>query len=169
MSDSLSIQKLISHLAPDEIYNLGAMSHVKVSFDIPEYVGDVDGLGTLRLLEAIRILKLENKNHGSYQFETSDNNGNVIFALCNSDSNYIDHESPFIGKSIHIDKNIAVIVILKKGLKLFINLTKGTLDDPKMLMRDVSNTGHWGNGDYELVIKNTDDLEYLMSLIKQAI
>ncbi|MCK0137303.1 DUF5655 domain-containing protein [Arenibacter sp. S6351L] len=67
------------------------------------------------------------------------------------------------------NKNIADIVVLKKGLKLFINLTKGTLDDPKMLMRDVSNTGHWGNGDYELVIKNTDDLEYLMSLIKQAI
>lgn len=67
------------------------------------------------------------------------------------------------------NKNIADIVILKKGLKLFINLTKGTLDDPKMLMRDVSNTGHWGNGDYELVIKNTDDLEYIMSLIKQAI
>ncbi|WP_139855659.1 DUF5655 domain-containing protein [Aequorivita sinensis] len=67
------------------------------------------------------------------------------------------------------DKNIADIVILKKGLKLFINLTKDTLDDPKMLMRDVSNTGHWGNGDYELIIKNTDDLEYIMSLIKQAI
>lgn len=67
------------------------------------------------------------------------------------------------------NKNIADIVILKKGLKLFINLTKGTLDDPKLLMRDVSNTGHWGNGDYELVIKNTDDLEYIMSLIKQAI
>jgi predicted transport protein len=67
------------------------------------------------------------------------------------------------------NKNIADIVILKKGLKLFINLSKGNLDDPKKLMRDVSNTGHWGNGDYELIVKNTDDLEYLMSLIKQAI
>jgi predicted transport protein len=67
------------------------------------------------------------------------------------------------------NKNIADIVLLKKGLKLFINLTKGTLDDSKMLMRDVSNTGHWGNGDYELVIKTTNDLEYIMSLIKQAI
>ncbi|NLP58560.1 DUF5655 domain-containing protein [Lutibacter sp. B1] len=67
------------------------------------------------------------------------------------------------------NKNIADIVILKKGLKLFINLSKGNLNDPKKLMRDVSNTGHWGNGDYELVIKNTDDLEYIMSLIKQAI
>lgn len=67
------------------------------------------------------------------------------------------------------DKNISDIVILKKGLKIFINLSKGHLDDPKNLMRDISNTGHWGNGDYELVITNTDNLEYIMSLIKQAL
>lgn len=67
------------------------------------------------------------------------------------------------------NKNITDIVTLKKGLKLFINLPKGHLEDPKNLMRDVSNTGHWGNGDYELMIKDTDNLEYIMSLIKQAI
>ena len=67
------------------------------------------------------------------------------------------------------NSNIADICIQRKGLKLWINLKKGILDDPKNLMRDVSNIGHWGNGDYELVIKNTDDLEYIMSLIKQAI
>lgn len=67
------------------------------------------------------------------------------------------------------DKNIADIVTLKKGIKLFINLQKGKLEDPKNLMRDVSNTGHWGNGDYELVIKNNDNLEYILYLIKQAI
>tara|TARA_R110001583_G_scaffold114863_1_gene265271 strand:- start:1428 stop:2330 length:903 start_codon:yes stop_codon:yes gene_type:complete len=67
------------------------------------------------------------------------------------------------------NKNISDIVILKKGLKIFINLTKGNLDDPKELMRDISNTGHWGNGDYETIVKDTKDLEYLMSLIKQAI
>tara|TARA_R110000751_G_scaffold104423_10_gene199928 strand:- start:3137 stop:4039 length:903 start_codon:yes stop_codon:yes gene_type:complete len=67
------------------------------------------------------------------------------------------------------NKNISDIVILKKGLKLFINLSIGKLEDPKGIMRDVSNTGHWGNGDYETIIKNTKDLEYLMSLIKQAI
>jgi len=60
-------------------------------------------------------------------------------------------------------------VVLKKGLKLFINLSKGQLDDAKGLMRDVSNTGHWGNGDYETVVTNTKDLEYIMSLIKQTI
>ncbi len=67
------------------------------------------------------------------------------------------------------EKNLSDIVILKKGLKIFINLTKGSLDDPKGLMRDVSDTGHWGNGDYEVVVKDTKDLEYIMSLIKQAI
>lgn len=67
------------------------------------------------------------------------------------------------------NSNIADICIQRKGLKLWINLKKGSLDDPKDLMRDVSDIGHWGNGDYELVIKNTDDLEYIMSLIKQAI
>ena len=67
------------------------------------------------------------------------------------------------------DKNISDIVILKKGLKIFINLTKGNLDDPKNLMRDIANTGHWGNGDYETVVKDTKDLEYIMSLIKQTL
>ena len=67
------------------------------------------------------------------------------------------------------DKNISDIVILKKGLKLFINLPIGKLEDPKEIMRDVSNTGHWGNGDYETIIKSTKDLEYIMSLVKQKI
>lgn len=67
------------------------------------------------------------------------------------------------------DKNIADIVTLKKGIKLFINLQKGKLEDPKNLMRDVSATGHWGNGDYEVVITNEDNLEYILYLIKQAI
>ena len=67
------------------------------------------------------------------------------------------------------DKNIADIVLLKKGLKIFINKKKGELDDPKKLARDISNVGHWGNGDYEIIINDTQDLEYIMSLIKQAL
>ena len=61
LTDSMNLTKIIQECQPDEIYNLGAMSHVKVSFDMPEYVGQVDGLGTLRILEAIRILGLEKK------------------------------------------------------------------------------------------------------------
>ncbi|WP_370451172.1 DUF5655 domain-containing protein [Mesonia sp. K4-1] len=67
------------------------------------------------------------------------------------------------------DKNISDIVILKRGLKLFINLPIGKLEDPKGIMKDVSNTGHRGNGDYETIIKSTKDLEYIMSLVKQKI
>lgn len=66
-------------------------------------------------------------------------------------------------------KNIADIVVLKNNLKIFINLKKGELDDPKNIMRDVSSVGHWGNGDYEVLVSNTKDLEYIMSLIKQAL
>lgn len=67
------------------------------------------------------------------------------------------------------DKNIADIVLLKKGLKIFINKKSGELDDPKKLTRDVSKVGHWGNGDYELIVEDTHNLEYIMSLIKQAL
>ncbi len=67
------------------------------------------------------------------------------------------------------NKNIADISILNKGIKIFINLPKGALDDPKELMRDVSKTGHFGNGDYEILVKDDKNLEYLMSLVKQAI
>jgi len=71
LTDSLNITKIIKLCQPDEIYNLGAMSHVKVSFDVPEYVGQVDGLGTLRILEAVRLLGLEKKTR-IYQASTSE-------------------------------------------------------------------------------------------------
>ena len=59
ISDSISVKNLISKIKPDEIYNLAAQSHVGVSFQIPEYTANVDALGTLRILEAIRSLKLK--------------------------------------------------------------------------------------------------------------
>jgi len=64
--------------------------------------------------------------------------------------------------------NITDIHIQRKSLKLWINLSKGNLDDPKKITRDVSSIGHWGNGDYEIQVKNDDDLEYIISLIKQS-
>lgn len=66
-------------------------------------------------------------------------------------------------------RNIVDIHIQKKDLKIWINLHKGELDDPKKLTRDVSNKGHWGNGDYELLVSDTKNLEYIMSLIKQVL
>lgn len=71
LSDSTNIIRIVQEVQPDEIYNLGAMSHVKVSFDQPEYVADVDGIGTLRILEAVRILGLAEKTK-IYQASTSE-------------------------------------------------------------------------------------------------
>jgi GDPmannose 4,6-dehydratase len=76
MTDSTNLIRLVKEIQPDEIYNLAAMSHVRVSFDIPEYVADTDGVGTLRLLEAIRIAGLENKTR-IYQASTSELYGKV--------------------------------------------------------------------------------------------
>jgi len=76
MTDSTNLLRLIKDIEPDEIYNLAAMSHVRVSFDIPEYVADTDGIGTLRILEAIRILGFEKKCK-IYQASTSELFGKV--------------------------------------------------------------------------------------------
>lgn len=71
MTDSMNLTKIIGEVQPDEIYNLAAMSHVKVSFDIPEYTANADGIGTLRLLEAVRLLGLTSKTR-IYQASTSE-------------------------------------------------------------------------------------------------
>jgi GDPmannose 4,6-dehydratase len=71
LTDSTNIIRIVQEVQPDEIYNLGAMSHVKVSFDEPEYTANVDGLGTLRILEAVRILGLQEKTK-IYQASTSE-------------------------------------------------------------------------------------------------
>ncbi|WP_375561276.1 GDP-mannose 4,6-dehydratase [Bernardetia sp. OM2101] len=71
LTDSTNLIRIIQEVQPDEIYNLGAMSHVKVSFDMPEYVANVDAMGTLRILEAVRILNLTEKTR-IYQASTSE-------------------------------------------------------------------------------------------------
>lgn len=76
MTDTSNVIRLISEIKPDEIYNLAAMSHVKVSFETPEYTADVDGIGTLRILEAVRILGLQHKTR-IYQASTSELFGKV--------------------------------------------------------------------------------------------
>ncbi|MFV1594926.1 GDP-mannose 4,6-dehydratase, partial [Phaeobacter sp. JH20_31] len=70
LTDTSNLTRLLSEIEPDEVYNLGAQSHVAVSFEAPEYTADVDGIGTLRLLEAIRFLGLEKKTR-FYQASTS--------------------------------------------------------------------------------------------------
>ena len=76
LTDATNLIRIVQLVQPDEIYNLGAQSHVAVSFECPEYTADADGVGTLRLLEAIRILKLEKKTR-FYQASTSELYGKV--------------------------------------------------------------------------------------------
>ena len=71
MTDSMNLTRIIQEVQPDEIYNLAAMSHVKVSFDTPEYTANADGIGALRLLEAIRLLGMTDKTR-MYQASTSE-------------------------------------------------------------------------------------------------
>jgi GDPmannose 4,6-dehydratase len=96
LTDSTNIIRIIQEVQPDEIYNLGAMSHVKVSFDSPEYVADVDGIGTLRILEAVRILGLEKKTR-IYQASTSELYGGL--AANKNDKGLYDENSPFYPRS----------------------------------------------------------------------
>ncbi len=96
LTDSTNIIRIIQETQPDEIYNLGAMSHVKVSFDSPEYVANVDGIGTLRILEAVRILGLENKTR-IYQASTSELYGGL--AQNKNDKGFYDESSPFYPRS----------------------------------------------------------------------
>lgn len=76
LTDSTNLIRLIKDIQPDEIYNLAAMSHVSVSFEVPEYTGNTDGLGTLRILEAVRLLGMEKKTR-IYQASTSELYGKV--------------------------------------------------------------------------------------------
>lgn len=96
LTDSTNIIRIIQEVQPDEIYNLGAMSHVKVSFDSPEYVANVDGIGTLRILEAVRILGLCEKTR-IYQASTSELYGGM--SENKNENGFYDENSPFYPRS----------------------------------------------------------------------
>ena len=93
LTDSTNIIRIIKEVDPDEIYNLGAMSHVKVSFEMPEYTADVDGLGTLRILEAVRLLN-KTKKTKIYQASTSELYG-LVQEIPQSESTPFYPRSPY--------------------------------------------------------------------------
>lgn len=99
LTDSMNLTRIIQETQPDEIYNLGAMSHVKVSFDIPEYTANADGIGTLRILEAVRLLGLENKTR-IYQASTSELYG-LVQAVPQSETTPFYPRSPYAVAKIY--------------------------------------------------------------------
>jgi len=93
LTDSMNLTRIIQETKPDEIYNLAAMSHVKVSFDIPEYTANADGIGTLRILEAVRLLGME-KTTKIYQASTSELYG-LVKAVPQSETTPFHPRSPY--------------------------------------------------------------------------
>ncbi|WP_114749042.1 GDP-mannose 4,6-dehydratase [Pleomorphovibrio marinus] len=93
LTDSMNLTRIIQETKPDEIYNLAAMSHVKVSFDTPEYTANADGIGTLRILEAVRLLGMEKKTR-IYQASTSELYG-LVQAVPQSESTPFYPRSPY--------------------------------------------------------------------------
>src|SRR6218665_1146438 len=93
LTDSTNLIRIIQDVQPDEIYNLGAMSHVKVSFDTPEYTANADGIGTLRILEAVRLLNLTKKTR-IYQASTSELYG-LVQAVPQSETTPFYPRSPY--------------------------------------------------------------------------
>ncbi|RYD92466.1 MAG: GDP-mannose 4,6-dehydratase, partial [Sphingobacteriales bacterium] len=93
MTDSMNLTRIIQETQPDEIYNLAAMSHVKVSFDTPEYTANADGIGTLRVLEAVRLLGMEKKTR-IYQASTSELYG-LVQAVPQSETTPFYPRSPY--------------------------------------------------------------------------
>jgi GDPmannose 4,6-dehydratase len=93
LTDSTNLIRLVQEIQPDEIYNLAAQSHVKVSFDTPEYTANADGIGTLRILEAVRLLKMEQKTR-IYQASTSELYG-LVQAVPQSETTPFYPRSPY--------------------------------------------------------------------------
>ena len=93
LTDSMNLTRIIQDVQPDEIYNLAAMSHVKVSFDTPEYTANADGIGTLRILEAVRLLKMADKTK-VYQASTSELYG-LVQAVPQSETTPFYPRSPY--------------------------------------------------------------------------
>lgn len=88
-------------------------------------------------------------------------------AACNNFELTIDSHKMYIAFK-HNGKNIFDVRLLKSKIWIWINMPKGSLNDPKEFTRDVSNIGHWGNGDYDLTISNEQEIDYVLSLIKQS-
>lgn len=99
--------------------------------------------------------------------ETKELYERVKSAILNLDSLEVKPKKFYV--AFVASSNVVDIHVQKNGLKLWINLQQGQLDDPKGITRDVSSVGHWGNGDYEIQIRTDEDIEYIMSLIKQSL
>ena len=112
LTDSLSLVRTLQEVEPDEVYNLGAQSHVAVSFEEPEYTANSDALGTLRLLEAIRILSLEGKTR-FYQASTSELYG-LVHEVPQTEKTPFYPRSPYSVAKLYASRLVTVVASVAK-------------------------------------------------------
>lgn len=159
---------------PIELWEVKRFENDTVSFDQVQKAGALESINTIskanKTIAAVGteiVVYTEEEHLANASDEIVELYQKLKSAISNLDNFDIKPKKKYI--AFVSGKNIVDIHPQKKALKLWINLAKGELDDSKNLTRDVSATGHWGNGDYELQIDSDEDLEYILSLIKQSI
>lgn len=162
-----------------EFYNMSAEDAYEILKSIASISGTTDRLKKMKpeghevldeeLAEAIQNSEIYNENahfqHGSQNIQKLYSElKNKILALSNTI--YVEPKKLYI--AFKTDNNICDVEIQRNKLKVTINLAKGKLDDPDKLAEDVSSTGHWGNGDYRIILSDDEMLDYAINLIKQS-
>ncbi len=190
----MKLHNIIDRLNPDlrSIDNIDGKKRIREFYAMPkedayalfEAIAEINGLsGNLHLVEPSKRNKKEESIAKEINNEDIDYNENyhllkapkgivklynaLKIATCNNFELTIDPHKLYIAFK-HNNKNIFDVRLLKSKIQIWINMSKGSLNDPKEYTRDVSNIGHWGNGDYDLTISNEQEIDYVLSLIKQS-
>lgn len=159
---------------PIELWEVKRFENETVSFDQIQKTGAEESIKTISKTDnAIDNVAKEIKVYSEQEHlenvteEIKELYEKLKSAILNFDNIEVKPKKKYI--AFVSGRNVIDIHPQRKALKMWLNMNIGELDDPKNLMRDVSTTGHWGNGDYELQINSDDDLEYILSLVKQSI
>ncbi|MCP3931752.1 MAG: hypothetical protein GY705_21970 [Bacteroidetes bacterium] len=159
---------------PIELWEVTRYENDTISFDQIQKAGAQESIKTIsRADETIKKVAKEIKVYTEEEHLARSNEDikelyrKVKNAILNFDNIEIKPKKKYI--AFVSGRNVIDLHPQKKALKMWINLNKGELDDTKQITRDVSTTGHWGNGDYELQINSDENIEYIMSLIKQSL
>jgi len=159
---------------PIELWEVKRYENETVSYDQIQKAGAQESIKTIskkdKNIDAVaREIKVytEEEHLSNVSDEIKELYDKLKSAILNLDNLEVKPKKLYI--AFVSGKNVVDILPQKNALKIWLNLSKGELDDPKGITRDVSRTGHWGNGDYEIKITNDEDLEYILSLIKQSL
>jgi len=159
---------------PIELWEVKRFENKTVSYEQIQKAGAQESIKTIsksdatidKIAKEIKVYS-EDEHLKRATAETKDLYNKTKSAILNFEGIAVKPKKKYI--AFVAGRNVVDFVIQKNALKLHINLKKGELDDPKKITRDVSQLGHYGNGDYEIQISNDNDLEYIMSLIKQSL